>query len=168
MANFGQFKKLLLGLLLLGLSFLDGCFLEAASWMAAFAFSFCKTPLGETGCLGNPDFLLTGYLSIQFFYSPLFFQHSQSGHLQQPTPHCAAPVLLTGCHAMPEVSSTSHPPFTTRVMDLRQLLNSQAFLYLVLLPAAFKVSLLIPTVHRQRQQGFMLIFKTQSRPDYCF
>ena len=27
----------------------------------------CKTPLGETGCLGNPYF--TGCLSIQFFNS---------------------------------------------------------------------------------------------------
>ena len=31
---------------------------------------FNKAPLGETGCLGNPYFLLTGCLGIQFFDSP--------------------------------------------------------------------------------------------------
>ena len=31
--------------------------------------NFNKTPLGETGCLGNPYFLLTSYLGIQFFDS---------------------------------------------------------------------------------------------------
>ena len=31
---------------------------------------YSKTPLGETGCLGNPYFLLIGCLSIQFFGSP--------------------------------------------------------------------------------------------------
>ena len=30
-------------------------------------FSLNKTPLGETGCLSNPYFLLTGCLGIQFF-----------------------------------------------------------------------------------------------------
>ena len=30
-----------------------------------------KAPLGETGCLSNPYLLLTGYLDIQFFDSPL-------------------------------------------------------------------------------------------------
>ena len=30
----------------------------AASWMAAY--NLYKTPLGETGCLSNPYFLLTG------------------------------------------------------------------------------------------------------------
>ena len=34
-------------------------------------FSLCKTPLGETGCLGNPYFILNGCLSIQLFDSPL-------------------------------------------------------------------------------------------------
>ena len=32
--------------------------------------NFNKTPLRETGCLGTPYFLLTGYLGIQFFVSP--------------------------------------------------------------------------------------------------
>ena len=30
-------------------------------------FSLKKTPLGETGCLSNPYFLLTGGSGIQFF-----------------------------------------------------------------------------------------------------
>ena len=34
------------------------------------AKNFSKTPLGETGCLCNPCFLLTGYIGIQFFDSP--------------------------------------------------------------------------------------------------
>ena len=33
--------------------------------------NFNKTPLGETGCLGNPYFLHTSCLGIQFFDSPL-------------------------------------------------------------------------------------------------
>ena len=75
----------------------------------------CKTPLGETECLGNPYF--TGCLSIQFFNLPLLHPHpyphphSQLGHLWLPTLHCAAPVLLTGRHAAPEVTRCfSTPP----------------------------------------------------------
>ena len=33
--------------------------------------NFNKAPLGETGCLCNRYFLLTGCLGIQFFDSPL-------------------------------------------------------------------------------------------------
>ena len=33
-------------------------------------FNLNKTPLGETGCLSSPYFLLTGCLGIQFFNSP--------------------------------------------------------------------------------------------------
>ena len=33
-------------------------------------FNLNKTPLGETGCLSNPYFLLTGCLGIQSFNSP--------------------------------------------------------------------------------------------------
>ena len=33
---------------------------------------FNKTPLRETGCLGNPYFLLTGCLGIQYFDLPLY------------------------------------------------------------------------------------------------
>ena len=35
-------------------------------------FSLNKTPLGETGYLSNPYFLLTGSSGMQFFYSPPF------------------------------------------------------------------------------------------------
>ena len=35
-------------------------------------FNLNKTPLGETGCLSNPYFLLTGSSGIQFFDSPPF------------------------------------------------------------------------------------------------
>ena len=45
-----------------------------------------KTPLGETGCLINPYFLLTGCLGIHFF---IHSQHSQLGYFWLPTPHCA-------------------------------------------------------------------------------
>ena len=38
--------------------------------VSELTFSLYKTPLGETGCLGNPYFLFTGCLSIQFFNSP--------------------------------------------------------------------------------------------------
>ena len=34
------------------------------------AFNLNKTPIGETGCLSNPYFLLTGCLGIQFFAYP--------------------------------------------------------------------------------------------------
>ena len=34
--------------------------------------NFNKTPLGETGCLGNPYLLLTGCIGIQFFNSPSY------------------------------------------------------------------------------------------------
>ena len=33
----------------------------------ALIFNLNKTPLGVTGCLSNPYFLLTGCLGIQFF-----------------------------------------------------------------------------------------------------
>ena len=51
-------RWLLLGWLLLG-------------WLLLI-FCLNKTPLGETGCLSNPYFLLTGSSSIQFFNSPPF------------------------------------------------------------------------------------------------
>ena len=57
------FRWLLLGWLLLGLLLLG--------WLLLI-FSLNKTPLGETGCLSNPYFLLTGSSSIQCFNSPPF------------------------------------------------------------------------------------------------
>ena len=85
-----HFRWLLLRWLLLG-------------WLL-LTLSLRKTPLGETGCLGNPYFLLTSCLSIQFFDSPLFSQCSQLGGLWLPTPDCAAPVRPTGRHATPLVT----------------------------------------------------------------
>ena len=71
-------------------------------------FSLCKTSLGETGCLGNPYFLFTGCLSIQFFYSP---QHSQLSHLWLPTPHCAFHPTFTqsGYLCLPTLHFTLFP-----------------------------------------------------------
>ena len=81
---------------------LDGCFLDVTSYIDCqknmisivfrwllMIFSLNKTPLGETGCLGNPYILLTGCLGIQFFDSPLS-QHSQLCYLWLPTSQCAA------------------------------------------------------------------------------
>ena len=67
-----------------------------------------KTPLGETGCSGK-HFLFTGCLSIQFFDSPPFSQHSRLGCLWLPTSDCAAPVWLTRCHATPLVAKCFSP-----------------------------------------------------------
>ena len=91
--------------------FLDGCFLDGLlnrcfffRWLLLrwllLTSSLCKTHFGETGCLGNPYFLI-GCLSIQFFGSPI----TQSARSPMVTyPHCAAPVWLTGSHAAPLVT----------------------------------------------------------------
>ena len=91
------FRWLLLGWLLLGWLLLGWLLLRwllfgwlLLGWLLLI-FSLNKTPLGETGCLSNPYFLLTGSSSIQFFNSPPpLSQHSQLGYLWLPTPHCAA------------------------------------------------------------------------------
>ena len=75
---------------------------STALWLF-LTFNFNKSPLGETGCLDNPYFLLTGCLGIQFFDSPLS-QHSQLGNLWLPSPHCTAPVWLMGQDASPLVT----------------------------------------------------------------
>ena len=68
-----------MGWLLLGWLFLG--------WLLLI-FNLNKTPLGETGCLSNPYFLLVAQAS-SFLIHPLS-QHSQLGYLWLPTPHCAA------------------------------------------------------------------------------
>ena len=78
----------------------------ASTWLL-LTFILNKTPLGETGCLSNPYFLLKGCLGIQFFNLP-FSQHSQLGYLWFPTSHCAALVWLMGHHVTLLV--TSHFP----------------------------------------------------------
>ena len=74
--------------------------MAASGWMPLswllLTLSLCKTPLGETGCLDNPQFLFTGCLSIRFFDST---QHSQLDHLWLTVLHCAALVGLSGRHA---------------------------------------------------------------------
>ena len=52
--------------------FLDGCYLDGCFGWLLLIFNLNKTPLGETGCLNNPYFLLTDCLGIYFFYSPPF------------------------------------------------------------------------------------------------
>ena len=52
--------------------------------------------------LRQPLFFWSGCLSIQFFNFRLPL--TQSGYLWLPTPHCAAPVLVAGRHATPEVT----------------------------------------------------------------
>ena len=55
-------------------------------------FNLNKTLLGETGCLSNAYFLLTGCLGIQFFviHPPFFFLFPTFPYLWLPTRHCAA------------------------------------------------------------------------------
>ena len=79
---------------------------KAASWMAASrmaasSFSLNKTPLGETGCLSNPYFLLTGSSIIQFFNSSPF--PTQSVRLSLVTYPSLCSTCLTYralCHAI--------------------------------------------------------------------
>ena len=57
-----------------------------------------KTPLGETGCLGNPYF--TGCLSIQFFNSPLPLTQSVRPPMATYPSLCSTCVTYgTLCHA---------------------------------------------------------------------
>ena len=67
----------------------------------------CKTPLGETGCLGNPYF--PGCLSIQFSNLPLPL--TQSIKLPMATyPSLSSPCVTCGtlCHAIGH-QVLSHP-----------------------------------------------------------
>ena len=52
-----------------------------------------RTSLGETGCLGNPYFLFTYYISTQFFDSPPFFFPTQSVR----SPLVSYPSLCSTC-----------------------------------------------------------------------
>ena len=77
-----------------------------AFWMAAplmmwllLTFSLSKTSLGETGCLDNLYFLLTGCLDIQFF-TPLFLTQSVRLPLvTYPSPSSICVTYRTPCHA---------------------------------------------------------------------
>ena len=80
-------RWLLLGWLLLG-------------WLL-LTFSLNKTPLGETGCLSNPYFLLTGSSGIQFFDSPPFPTQSVRLPLVTYPSLCSTCVTYrTLCHAI--------------------------------------------------------------------
>ena len=80
-------RWLLLGWLLLG-------------WLLLI-FSLNKTPLGETGCLSNPYFLLTGCSCIQFFDSPAFPTQSVRPPLVTYPSLCSTCVTYrTLCHAI--------------------------------------------------------------------
>ena len=62
-------------------------------------FSLGKTSLGETGCLDNLYFLLTGCLDIQFF-TPLFLTQSVRLPLvTYPSPSSICVTYRTPCHA---------------------------------------------------------------------
>ena len=96
-------KWLLLGWLLLGLLLLR--------WLL-LTFNLNKTPLGETGCLSNPYFLLTGCLSIQFFDSPPFpntVNLAAVGYLPLTLQHLCDLQDTMPCHWSP---SASHPTLT--------------------------------------------------------
>ena len=75
---------------------------------------------------------------MRYFFS----NFNNTGHLWLPTPHCAAPVLLMGRHAMPEVTGISHPTlFTVSATDLRERFLLSGIFYLALFPAVFKASM---------------------------
>ena len=113
-ANFGQVKKIV-ALLTLGKSKNIAILLtlgESLGW--PLIFNLNKTPLGETGCLSNPYFLLTGCSGIQFFDSPLIHplsQHSQLAYLWLPIPSLCSTCVAYAmpCHWSP---SASHPTLT--------------------------------------------------------
>ena len=88
-AIFGQVKKIVV---LLTLS-------KSLEW--TLIFNLNKTPSGETGCLSNPYFLLTGCLDIQFFYSPPFPTQSVRLPLVTFPSLCSTCVTYrTPCHAI--------------------------------------------------------------------
>ena len=64
-------------------------------------FNRNKTPQGETGCLSNPYFLLTGCFGIQFFDSPLFPTQSVRLSLVTYPSLCSTYVTYrTPCHSI--------------------------------------------------------------------
>ena len=70
-----------------------------------------KTPLGETGCLGNQYFLLTGWLGIQFLVNPYVNKVSLAsfGYLPLTVQHLCDLQDAMPCHWSP---SASHPVHT--------------------------------------------------------
>ena len=81
--------------------FLGGCFLDGFPGWLLLIFNLNKTPLGETGCLSNPYFLLTGSSGIQFFNSPPFPNTVSWLSLVTYPSLCSACVTYrTLCHAI--------------------------------------------------------------------
>ena len=82
-------------------------FWMVTSWMTASDPSLCKTPLGETGCLGNP------YFTYWLPKHPVFWftlTLTQSVRLPMVTyPSLCSTWWLTGHYATPEVT-TCFPP----------------------------------------------------------
>ena len=76
--------------------------------MAASDPSLSKTPLAETGCLGNPYFTHWLPKHPDFLIHPSLL-HSQLGYLWLPTLHYAASVWLTGYYATPLVTRCFPP-----------------------------------------------------------
>ena len=83
----------------------------AALWMAAFAIYSLHNSLRRNWML-RQSLLFAYWLPKHpvFLIHPL---HSQLGRLWLPTPHCAAPVWLTGRHAIPLVTRC-FPPYPPR------------------------------------------------------
>ena len=78
------------------------------------AFSLYKTPLEETGCLGNPYFFTYWLPKHPASWFLPFSQHNQSGRLWLPTPYCAAPVWVMERYATPLVTRCFiHQPLTS-------------------------------------------------------
>ena len=98
-ANFGKSKKIIsllwtsrkiIILLTLG---------KSLRW--SLIFNLNKTPLGETGCLSNPYFLLTGYSCNKFYDSPPFPTQSVRLPLVTYFSLCSTCVTYrTLCHAI--------------------------------------------------------------------
>ena len=77
----------------------------------------CKTPLGESGCLGSP-YYFTGYLSIQFFNSPLPLTQSVRPPIVTYPSLCSTCVTYgTPCHAI------CHQVLPTHLGDLPGILT---------------------------------------------
>ena len=82
---------------------------ESLGW--PLIFNLNKTPLGETGCLRNPYFLLTGCLGIQFFDSPSFQTQSVRLPLVTYPSLCSTSVTYRMlCHA------TGHQVLPTQLL----------------------------------------------------
>ena len=98
------------------------------SWMAASELRSFQNSLRrclDTGSLGNSYFLTTGCLSIQFFDSPPFSQHSQLGRLWLPTPWMPCHAIHHQVLPTPAFNVTPHPSVIYRQV-LRPILYFQA------------------------------------------